>query len=468
MRRRVPGLGLLLAAAGLLRVAAARDDLWLDEIWSLTLASRVHRALDVFTALHHDNNHYLVTLWMFLLGQNVAGFWHRLPSLVAGLASVALVAAAGRRLGRTAGIFAAVLTAFSLPLVVYSSEARGYAPAVCFSLAAFLLLHRLLERGRLSDALLFGLVGVLGVLSHLTFIHVLLAGAVWVVFRIVTQSAALRVEAPPFAAAFAPPVLALALLWAVDLRYLEVGGGDPAASFDVVRRVGSLLLGGPDDAATGAVLLPLVWLGVVLGLYRLRRSDPGAALFLLAAVAIPSLSLAVPRFSFLHPRYLLVSMPFVFLALAVLLDGLWEHGRVGKAIAAACLAAILGGDARQLAVFLRDGRGHYSDAVRLMASGVSGSSATVASDQDFRNGLVVEYYARRLVLPRPVIYIRHGEEPPGGPDWILTHSGSPSPVRPDALTDAHGNRYVFVKDYPFAALSGFSWSLFRNAARTSP
>src|SRR5258707_11952356 len=124
MRRRVPGLLLLVAAAGLLRLAAARDDLWLDEIWSLSLAARVHRALDVFTSLHHDNNHYLVTLWMFLLGDNAAGFWYRLPSVLAGTAAVALAYFAGQKLGGNAGVFAAILTALSLPLVVYSSEAR--------------------------------------------------------------------------------------------------------------------------------------------------------------------------------------------------------------------------------------------------------------------------------------------------------------------------------------------------------
>lgn len=465
MRGRVLGVSLLAAAAGLLRLAAARGDLWLDEIWSLTLAAKAHSARDVFTALHLDNNHYLVTLWMFLLGVDRAGFWYRVPSLVAGIASVGLAAAAAGRFGRMPGLFAAVLTAFSLPLVVYSSEARGYSLAVCFALAAFLLLDRLLEKGRLADALLFGSVAVLGLLSHLTFVHVLVAGLVWTAIRLATRPAAPSRMAV-LAAAWAPPILALAALWAVDLSKLAIGGGERASFVDIVKRTGSLLLGGPDSAAA-SVLLPVAGVGVAAGLYRLRRTAGDAWVFPAVALASSILALALPQVAVRHPRYLLVSVPFAFLALAVLLGGFWNRGAAGKACAAACLAGILGGDALRLAVFLRDGRGHYADAVRFMASGAEGTPVTAGSDHDFRNGLVVEYFARHLALPRPLIYMRgQGHWPAGPPDWFLVHSRLPSPVHPETLTDWYGNRYVFQRDFPYASLSGFSWSLFRNASST--
>lgn len=466
MRRRVPGLLLLVAAAGLVRLAAARDDLWLDEIWSLSLASKLHRAQDVFTSLHHDNNHYLVTLWMFLLGENVAGFWYRLPSVLAGTATVALAALAGRRLGRTTAGFAAALTAFSLPLVVYASEARGYALAVCCALAAYLVLARLLDRGKPADALLFGAVSVLGILSHLTFVHVLLAAGIWSLSRLAVRPASIRGMSPVLGLAFTPPVLALAALWALDLKELTLGGGDPTPALEPVERMASLLLGRPNQPIFLAV--PAAALLVAAGLQQLSRSGRTDWIFLLAATVSPALALAVPGVSFRHPRYLLIGVPFAFLAVAALLDALWDRGTPGRALAAAGLAAVLLGDARQLASFLRDGRGHYAEAVRFMASGASGPEATVRSDQDFRNGLVVRYYARRLALPRPVVYLDQGEAPGGVPDWILTHSGSPSPVHPDSLTDAEGNRYVFEKGFPFATLSGFSWSLFRSEARTPP
>ena len=468
MRGSVLGISLLVAAGGLVRLAAARGDLWLDEIWSLMLASQAHTALDVFTALHLDNNHYLVTLWMFLFGVDQAGFWYRVPSLAAGIASVGLAAAAASRFGRTSGQFAAVLTAFSLPLVVYASEARGYSLAVCFALAAFLILDRVLDKGRLIDALLFGAVAVLGLLSHLTFVHVLVAGLVWTAVRFATRRDA-RPRIAVVAAAWVPPILALAALWAVDLSKLRIGGGERVSLLVIVKRTGSLLLGGPDSAAAGAVLLPVAGLGVAAGLYRLRRLGGDAWVFPAVAVASSILALTLPQVAVRHPRYLLVAVPFAFLALALVFDALWHHGQAGKVIAALCLAGVLSGDAVRLAAFLRDGRGHYADAVRFMAAGARRTPVLVGSDHDFRNGLVVEYFARHLPLPRPVDYMSgQGHWPAGPPDWFITHSRLPSPVHSGTFTDWYGNRYVFQRDFPYASLSGFSWSLFRREGPESP
>ena len=70
-----------------------RDQFWMDEIWSLVVfCPRVKSSLDVLT-LHHDNNHYLITLWMYLLGP-LEKNWivYRVPSIVAGIGTVALAA----------------------------------------------------------------------------------------------------------------------------------------------------------------------------------------------------------------------------------------------------------------------------------------------------------------------------------------------------------------------------------------
>ena len=58
--------GLLVLSAGL-RLLAARGDLWLDELWSLSFARQMTSPLDVWTAIHHDNNHPLNTLYLFVV-----------------------------------------------------------------------------------------------------------------------------------------------------------------------------------------------------------------------------------------------------------------------------------------------------------------------------------------------------------------------------------------------------------------
>ena len=60
-------LVLLALAGSALRIAAAFDQFWLDEVWSWSLAQRARSWLDVLT-LAHDNNHQLNTLWIHVLG----------------------------------------------------------------------------------------------------------------------------------------------------------------------------------------------------------------------------------------------------------------------------------------------------------------------------------------------------------------------------------------------------------------
>ena len=59
-----------------LRVAVIDNDLWLDEVWSVQHAASVESPAEIFFSLHHDNNHHLNTLWLWLCGPD-AGPVHR-------------------------------------------------------------------------------------------------------------------------------------------------------------------------------------------------------------------------------------------------------------------------------------------------------------------------------------------------------------------------------------------------------
>src|ERR1039458_4360688 len=81
-------LGLLLLTAALIRYYGALNDLWLDEIWSVRLVEKISSPWQVFTKIHHDNNDYLNSLWLYFCGFH--GNWpgYRIPSLVAGVGNV--------------------------------------------------------------------------------------------------------------------------------------------------------------------------------------------------------------------------------------------------------------------------------------------------------------------------------------------------------------------------------------------
>jgi hypothetical protein len=79
------------AVGAVVRVFAAQNDLWFDEVWTLELLSeRVHSLSDVFTSFKHSNNHYLCSLWMWLVGQNASALVYRVPSVLASIGTIAL------------------------------------------------------------------------------------------------------------------------------------------------------------------------------------------------------------------------------------------------------------------------------------------------------------------------------------------------------------------------------------------
>ncbi len=149
---------------------AAQNDLWFDEVWTLELLrERVHSFGDVFINIKHSNNHYLVSLWMWLVGQNASALTYRLPSVVASIGTVALAGFIGARRSCVEGCIAVILTSSSYLLVHYGTEARGYSLAIFFSLLAWYALQQFEERRSRAWTVVFWSAAVLGFLAHLEF-----------------------------------------------------------------------------------------------------------------------------------------------------------------------------------------------------------------------------------------------------------------------------------------------------------
>ncbi len=139
---------ILIAAAGLLRWRASLGEFWLDEVWTWQISQKLTWPGGLFYQLQEENNHYLNTLWIWLVGPNAWWGWYRLLPVLCGTISVALAwkLAAPSASPRTATTpipwvtpwIAASLSACSYLLIHYSSEARGYAYAVMFAAWAFL------------------------------------------------------------------------------------------------------------------------------------------------------------------------------------------------------------------------------------------------------------------------------------------------------------------------------------------
>jgi hypothetical protein len=451
-------------AGTLVRAVPCWNDFWLDEIWTWRDARQLDSALGVFTQIHSSNNHHLNTLFFYWLGDQREWALYRLPALLAGSGTLVLAALLGARRGRLEAVLAAGICAASFPLVHYSSEARGYSLAVFFALAALLSLLRFFERGGNGAAALFAASICLGILSQLFFVFFWCGALGWTALRLARRPGPRALAVADALRLHAVPAIGLLALAAVDLRHLAVGGGPRAVPGEIVARTLGFSLGLPvrSELAPLYAVLALGLLG--LGLTRLARErDDLWLLWLIAIVLAPAAILALLRPAVIDLRYFLVGIALFLILLAWILGAELRAGGSRRALASLGLALFLFGNAVHTARFLVLGRGGFHAALDFMAERSPGGRIVVGSDQDFRNAMVLRFYAR--LLPEGIVldYRERSRWPSEGPEWIVTHRRfRPERPLPEIAFESAG-RYRLVADFDHAGISGFYWALYRRA-----
>lgn len=451
-------VALALVAGIAARIAAARGDLWFDEIWSLEMAFRVPSPLAILTAIHHDNNHHLNTLYLMLVGPGAGPVAYRALAIVSGAALLGLIALRPAGVGRAHAIGWLTSCAASLVLVQYGSEARGYSTAVALAVAAFAATARWLETRRARWAAALAAAAVLGILAHLTFVFVLVALEAWAIAALVRDRTARPVR-PAELAWLAAPAVALAALWAIDLRHLVVGGGPPFDALEVARALLRATFGLPRGLpeVLGGVAVAAAALEVV----RLARARRAEAIFFAAVLLGPPAAVAVARPEVLAPRYFVVAVPFLLYLVAAPVARAWTRGGGARYAAAAVLAAFLATDATALAHLWREGRGTYRAAVEEIVRGSPPAARSVGSDHDYRNPLVLGWFAREVPGAEDLTYVPAGAWSPAAPVWVLHHDFEEEPHPEAAFVGQNGRRYALVRSWRTAGLSGWNWSLYR-------
>jgi mannosyltransferase len=210
-QRRLPTwwpLAALILLAAVLRLATLTEQsFWYDE--SFTPVHVLHTGLGAtLKAVVHSEN--TPPLWYLLAWVDVRLFGDgalalRLPSALAGIATVPVVWAIGEKLsGRRAALIAGAIVAVNPLFVWYSQEARAYGLFVFFAALAMLCFVRLLGAPSAKRAAWFALSGALALLTHYFAVFLLIP----MVLLLLRERAARR--AVPAAAGLA--VVGLALL----------------------------------------------------------------------------------------------------------------------------------------------------------------------------------------------------------------------------------------------------------------
>lgn len=460
---------LLLVVATVLRCRGALNSLWLDEIWSLDLAATVRSPLDIFTSLHHENNHYLNTLYLYLAGNH--GDWpgYRIPSLLAGIGSVFMAWLIGRRRSLVDALFSLTAIAFSYVLILYSSEARGYATTVFCAFLAYYLLEGYLQDRRPGTSLLFSLVAVLGLLSHLMFASVLCSAVVWSCWRLIHDRTPLKGMLTSMTALFTAPLMISLILYWVDIRKITEGGGDEVPFLVAFRHAMAWVLGtSPSPVLINCSALAAFAI-LVGGLYLLRQEKNDALIFYLSVTLVFPLLLVFLRSSTaLYVRHFLIPIAFIQLLLGFSLAAIYQRVRGGKIISSVLLAIYLLSNCWYTSALIRYGRGDYRNALGFMAAVSKGNEITVGNDHDFRIGTVLKFQDKSVLRGKTLRDFGESGWPPGGPEWLIFHKESyedPTTVSHE-VTDRENNRYGLIRTVPTAPLTGLHWYIYHNVSKT--
>ena len=463
----VLGLVSLALLVGLgLRYLGASGDLWLDEVWSLRLVAPLAHVGEVFWGISHDNNHFLNSAWLYLVGSDQSALFYRLPSILMGGLSVVCAALIGARQGRAEAVFAAVLVACALPFVHYGSEARGYAGLVLAMFLAVYCFDRLMDARAADDhsggirwSWLLGASIGFGALSHLTMLMMaacLGAAAVVLIWRDKRVfgeafSVALSLFRPSLMLLF--PAMGAMAAGVMNRGTFEIGGTMPFSVERFLEGFGGLLrftLGVP-----GAVPLALV-VGAVLTLLALAAwqrlmSTRRMVLVLMALVVLPGAMFAARLSNVEYPRYFLVCAVVLVLAVADVFGALWRRGGLDRPLVLGLLALIVAGQISPLQRLITDGRGGYSALVARMGEG----QAAYDSNHAFKNGTMISFYAERLNrAPHAVSAATFCEKKP---EWYVL-GGVSAAAAPETLESGPAEcRARFGKNASFGASNLSGW-----------
>jgi uncharacterized membrane protein len=346
-----PLAALTLLAAALRLSTLDLQSFWYDE--AFTPVHVLHPSLwaTLRSVLHSENT---PPLWYVLawadsrvLGTGEVAL--RLPSALAGIATVPVVWAIARELGgrRAAGVCAALVAVNPL-FVWYSQEARAYSLFVLMAALAMLCFLRAEREPTPRHMAIFALTGSLALLSHYFALFLLIPMVLWLARERRTRRAAL------------PSIGALAIVGLALLPLISAQGGHGTqwiGRWPLVERLEAIpqyYLTGYSGAPLGHGIELLVALailaGLALGLWRMtdpsREQANAPRRGLVMALSIAACGVVIPIVmvafgaDYLAPRNLVAAMVPLTAVIAVMV--VWPGtGRAGIALAATIALAFL-------------------------------------------------------------------------------------------------------------------------------
>jgi len=395
-------------------------------------------------------------------------FVYRIPSVAAGVGTIVLAALFARRWGRFEAFAAALMTSESFMLIVYSSEARGYALCGFFAIAAALALDRFLAAPNRWTNVAFCLATILGFLSHLTFLSVYAGAFAWSVYALWRNSKSPQEALMALLRLHTAPILFVAALYWIDIRFLGIGGGQAYDLQQVLASTSALAIGAGAESAPWMGLFAVVaWIAGVAALMWMMREATGLAIFFLVAVVIaPALLLILKRPPALYERYFYVNVVFSLLLFSYLLGRMARWNAVGRVAAVSTLILMTVGNSLSTEEFLRNGRGRVLELLEYVAATTPPGDIRLAGEQGFNEKLYVGFYIAYLPQDRSWFYYDNTSDVPVAPEWLIRFDNSRPFAPPQEISDLRRrtrDRYVLQRFAPTSRLTGYNAAIYRRA-----
>jgi len=423
-----------------IRVVASTGSPWLDELWSWRMAM----AGDVLAA--HDNNHFLNTIWLWLVGDYRAPLIWRLPAILSGGVTIVLAWMILKRLGRLHALVGAMLVAIAYPLVVYQSEARGYGLMLACLLGCVEIQLRLLEsraRDKSVRALRLGMAicaGV-GVISHLSLV---IAYPLVIVAAVVVRPVGRAVVSVIWDHVLA---MALILTWFFAFAWhMSIGGGPELDVATVLTEAASTMTGA--EGTIAVIMLPLL---VLVSMLLTRRREPRVIGMLGVMAVVYPLLVLLAKDRLLYVRYFLPAMLPATLLIGAGIGEALRRPRLRVAMGVLTIALVSLHAMRDFEL-ITVGRDRHDIALRDIAT-QHPSLTTIGSDADFQLRTITMYHDGDY-QPVGATVVVPGES---RPDWfvVMHETADAQRVVGSVRYDRHGL-------YRAPGLSGITWTVYRR------